>query len=138
MPQLAGRECRKKPGTAEETGDFFLTLCFLVREERGLRVPFNGALEKGTSRGYHRGPHRRAWDAKSAAAATKKPVCKHRSLSTPPLLGACAGRHCQGPVIQGQLPQDNAQCAPGCCNVMPASAAADSPHIRTSPSPRPE
>ena len=34
----------------------------------------------------------------------KKPVCKHRSLSTPPLPRACAARHCQGPVIQGQLP----------------------------------
>ena len=34
-PQLAGRESGKKSGAAEETRDFFLPLCFLVREERG-------------------------------------------------------------------------------------------------------
>ena len=73
-----------------------------------------------------------------AAAATKKPVCKHRSLSTWPLPGACAARHCQGPVIQGQLPRENARCTSGWYNVMPASAAAGSPCIRTPPSPRPE
>ena len=60
-----------------------------------------------------------AWDTNAAAAATKKPVCKHRSLSTPPLPGACAAHHCQGPVIQGQLPCESAS---GCCNVTPASA----------------
>ena len=104
MPQLAGRESGKKSGTAEEAKDFFLPLCFLVRKERVLRAPLKGDPEMGTSRGYQRGPQRRAWDAKAAAATTKKPVCKPRSLSTPPLLGACAARHCQGPVIQGQLP----------------------------------
>ena len=36
--------------------------------------------------------------------STKKPVCKHRSPSTPPLPGACVACHCQGPMIQGQLP----------------------------------
>ena len=93
----------------------------------------------GASRGYQRGPQRQAWDAKAAAAATtKKPVCEHRSLSTPPLPGACAARHCQGPVIQGQLPRDNARRASGCCNVTLASAAAGSPRICTPPSPRPE
>ena len=70
-PRLAGRESRKKSGPAEEARDFFFPLCFLVREERGLR-----ALETGMSHGYQRGPQRRAWDAKAAAAATKKPVCK--------------------------------------------------------------
>ena len=65
-------------------------------------------LQTGTSRSYQRGPQRQARDAKAAAAATKKAVCKHRSPSTPPLLGACAARHCQGPVIQGQLPRENA------------------------------
>ncbi|KAJ8795862.1 hypothetical protein J1605_002624 [Eschrichtius robustus] len=95
--------------------------------------------EAGASRGYQRGPQRRAGDARAAAAATKKPVCERRSLSTPPLLGACAARHCQGPVIQGQLPQENARSASGCCNVTPASAAAGSPRLlRTPPSPRPE
>ena len=51
------------------------------------------------------GRQRQAWNAEATAAVTKKPVCKHRSLSTLPLLGACAARHCQDPVIQGQLPQ---------------------------------
>ena len=92
----------------------------------------------GASRGYQRGPQRRAWNTKAAAAATKKPVCEHRSLSTPPLLGACAARHCQGPVIQGQLPQEIARRASGWCNVTLASAAAGSPRIRTPPFPRPE
>ena len=36
---------------------------------------------------------------------------------------ACAARHCQGPVIQGQLPQENTRSASGCFNIMPASAA---------------
>ena len=69
------------------------------------------------SRGYQRGPQRRAWDAKAAAATTKKPVCEHRSLSTPPLPVACAVRHCQGPVIRGQLPWENARRASGWYNV---------------------
>ena len=92
----------------------------------------------GSSRGYQHGPQRQAWDAKAVAAATKKPVCEHRSLSTLPLLGACVARHCQHPVIQGQLPQENAQCASGCRNVTQASVAAGSPRIRTPPSPWPE
>ena len=82
----------------------------------------------GTSRGYQRGPQTWAWDAKAAATATKKPVCKHRSLSTPPLPGTCAACHCQGPVIQGQLPREKTQRASGWCNVMLASAAAGSAH----------
>ena len=136
--QLAGRESGKRSGAAEEARDFFLPLCFLVREERGFRAPPKRAPETGTSRGYQHGPQRRAWDAKAAAAATKKPVCKHRSLSTPPLPRPCAARHCQGPVIQGQLPREKARRASGWCNVAPASAAAGSPRIRTPPSPRPE
>ena len=93
----------------------------------------------GASRGYQRGSQRRAGDVKAAAAATKKPVCEHRSLSTPPLPGAGAARHCQGPGIQGQIPWENAQHASGCCNVTPASAAAGSPRLlRTPPSHRPE
>ena len=98
-------------------------------EERGFRAPPKWAPETGASRGYQRGYQRWAWDAKAAAAATKKPVCKHRSLSTPPLSGACAACHCQGPVIQGQLPQENTRHASGWCNVMLASAASGSPHI---------
>ena len=38
-PQLAGRESGKKSAAAEEARDFFLPLCFLVREERGFRAP---------------------------------------------------------------------------------------------------
>ena len=135
MPQLAGRESGKKSAAAEEARDFFFPLCLLVREERGFRVPLKGAPETGVSRGYQRGPQRRAWDAKAAAAATKKPVCKHRSLSTPPLQGDCAACHCQGPVIQGQLPWENAWCTSDWCNVTPASAAAGLPRIHTPPSP---
>ena len=92
----------------------------------------------GASHGYQCGHQRRAQDAKVAAAATKKPVCKHRSLFTPPLLGACAAHYCQGPMIQGQLRWENTQRASGCCDVMLASAATGSPRIRTPPSPRPE
>ena len=44
-PQLAGRESGKKSGAAEEARDFFLPLCFLVREETGLRTPLKGAPE---------------------------------------------------------------------------------------------
>ena len=92
----------------------------------------------GASRGYQGGHQRWAGDAKAAAAATKKPVCEHRSLSTPPLLGAGAARHCQAPVIRGQLPRENARRDSGCCNVTPASAALGSRHICTPPSHRPE
>ena len=133
-PQLAGRESGKKSGVAEEARDH----CFGVHEERGFRTPPKRAPEAGASHGYQRGPQRRAGDANAAAAATKKPVCEHRSLSTPPLLGACAARHCQGPVIQGQLPQENTRRTSGWCNVTLASAAAGSPRIRTPPSPQPE
>ena len=59
-PQLAGRESGKQSGAAEETRDFFLPLCFLVHEERGFRAPPKGAPETGASRGYQRGPQRRA------------------------------------------------------------------------------
>ena len=58
--QLAGRESGKRSGAAEEARDFFLPLCFLVREERGFRAPRKGAPETGASRGSQRGPQRRA------------------------------------------------------------------------------
>ena len=83
----------------------------------------------GASRGYQHGHQRRAWNAKAAVAATKKPVCKHRSLSTPTLLGACAAHHCQGPLIQRQLPQKNTRCAAGCCNITLVSATTGSPRV---------
>ena len=101
VPQPAGRESREKSGTAEETRDFFLPLCFPVRKERGLRAPLKGAPEMCVRGGFQCGRQRWAQDTKAAAAATKKPVCKHRSLFTPPLMGPCAARHCQYPVSKG-------------------------------------
>ena len=83
----------------------------------------------GKSHGYQHRPQRQAWNAKAAAAATKKPECKHRSPSTPPLLGACAAHHYLGPVIQGQLPWENTRWPSGCCNIMPASVTTGSPRI---------
>ena len=59
-PQLAGRESGKKSGAAEEARDFFLALCFLVREERRLTALLKGAPERGAIRGYQRRPQRRA------------------------------------------------------------------------------
>ena len=100
-----------------------------MHEERGFRALPKQAPETGVSLSYQRGQQKQAWNAKAAAAATKKPVCKHRSLSTLPLPGACAARHWQGPVIQGQLPRENTWHISGCCNVMPASAATGSPRI---------
>ena len=116
---LAGRESGKKSAAAKEARYIFLPLCFAVRKERGFRVPTKRTPETGVSRGYQRRPQRRAGDAKAAAATTKKPVCEHRSLSTLPLLGPCAARHCQGLVIQGQLRQENTRQASGCCNITP-------------------
>ena len=118
--------------------DFFLPL-FHGTQGRGFRAPPKRTPETGASRGYQRGHWRRAGDAKAAAVATKKPVCEHRSLSTPPLPGAGAACHCQAPVIQGQLPWENAWRASGGCNITPASASASSPRLlRTTPSPWPE
>ena len=57
-PQLAGRESGKKYGAAEEARDLFLSLYFLVNEERGLRAPLKGAPEMGASHGYQHGPQR--------------------------------------------------------------------------------
>ena len=59
-PQLAGRESGKKSGAAGEARDFVLPLCFLVREERGLRELLKGDPETGASRGYQYRPQRRA------------------------------------------------------------------------------
>ena len=64
--------------------------CFRVCKERGflLHVPTKGrappkwAPEMGMSRGYRLGPQRRAWTTNAAAAATRNPVCKCRSLRT--------------------------------------------------------
>ena len=58
VPQLAGRESRKMSGAAKETRDFFLPLCFLMREESGLRAPLKGDPEMGVSHGYQHGHQR--------------------------------------------------------------------------------
>ena len=58
VPQLGGRESGKKSGAAKEARHFFLPLCFLVREEGGLRALLKGAPEMGTSHGYQHGPQR--------------------------------------------------------------------------------
>ena len=81
-PQLGGRESGKSSGAAEEMRDFCLSLCLLVREERGFRAPPKWAPETSVRRGYQRGPQRWAWNANAAAATTKKPVYKQGSLST--------------------------------------------------------
>ena len=88
VSQLAGRESRKKSGTAEEARDH----CFGVHEERGflLCVSTEGralpkrAPETGASHGYQLRPQKWAWTANTAVVATKNPVCKRRSLPTPP------------------------------------------------------
>ena len=59
-PPLAGRESGKKSGPAKDTRDFFLPLCFLVREEKGLRALLKRAPETGVSRYYQHGRQRRA------------------------------------------------------------------------------
>ena len=75
-------------GPAGEAGDG----CFRVHKEREFlfcvptegRAPPKQAPEMGVSCGYHLGPHRQAQTTNAAAAATKNPVCKHRSLPPPP------------------------------------------------------
>ena len=132
--QLAWRESGEKFGLAKEAKDH----CFEVHEERGFKAQIKRAPGKGTSCGYQRRPQRWAWNANVAAAATKNPVCKHRSLSTNHLLGACATCHCQGPMMQGQLHWENTQHTSGGCKVTLASAAKAHPAFRTPPSPWPE
>ena len=45
--------------------------------------------EKGMNDSYQLRPQRWAWNTMAAAAATKNPVCKRRSLSTPPPRSLC-------------------------------------------------
>ena len=74
-----------------------------------------------------------AWTAETCGLrprseqADEEACVQDRSLSTLSLPGECEARHCQGPMIQGQLPQENTWHASGCCNVMPASAATGLP-----------
>ena len=53
----------------------------------------------------------------------------HAPPAPPPTPGACAVHHCQSPVIQGQLPQENTWHSSGSCNVMLASVTSGSPCI---------
>ena len=53
----------------------------------------------------------------------------HYPPHSPHPLGACAACHCQGPVIQGQLPWENTLYTSVCYNITPASAAAGLPYI---------
>ena len=55
-PRLAGRESKKRSGAAKEAKDN----CFRVHKERGFRALPKRAPETGASRGYQRGPQRRA------------------------------------------------------------------------------
>ena len=55
-PQLARTQSGKRSGAAEEARDFFLPLCFLLREERGFRALPKRAPETGASRGYSTDP----------------------------------------------------------------------------------
>ena len=50
-------------------------------------------------------------------------------ISHPRPLGACAAPHCQGPMIQGELPRENTWHTSDCCNVTLASATAGLPCI---------
>ena len=85
---LAGRESRKKSAAAEEARDFFLPLCFVARKERGFRVPPKRAPETGASRGYQRGPQRRARAA--AISADPRDGQETLRLLLPPPRSLCA------------------------------------------------
>ena len=136
-PQLAGRESGKRSGAAEEARDFFLPLSLEVGEERGLRALLKGAPETGASCGYQCGPQRRAWDAKAATAATKKPVCKHRSLSTlpsrEPVQPATARVPCSRDIFPGRTHSMPHACATSRWLLPPQARLA----FRTLPSPWP-
>ena len=84
----------------------------------------------GTSRSYQLGNQRRAWNSKAASAATKKPVCKHRSLSTPPIPRSLGNLPLPGSWDVGTTaPGEHTVCF-GCCNIMPASVTKGSCHIQ--------
>ena len=89
-PQLSGRESGKILEVPKRKGDH----CFGVCKGREFRALPKWAPEKGVNHSYPPAHQRWAWNSKAAAAATKKPMCKHRSISTPPLPGPCAAYHC--------------------------------------------
>ena len=85
-PQLAWE------GVWEKVWNYLRDKRPLFRGARGERflpcVPTEGRAlpkqvpETGASCGYQLEPQRQAWNANTDAAATKNPMCKHRSLST--------------------------------------------------------
>ena len=80
-PQLARRESGKRSGAAEEARDFFLPLCFLVGEERGLRAPLKGAPETGESHGRENARRASGWcNVTPASTATGSPQTPYPSL----------------------------------------------------------
>ena len=137
VPQLARRESGKKSGAAEEARDFFLPLCFLVREERGLRAPPKRTPETGASRGYHRRTPETVMRHSGCCCCHQEPCVQAqvtiytsppRSLCSPPLPGS------RDPGTSSLV---KTQHASGCCNVMLASAAAGLPRIHLTPPPPP-
>ena len=123
-PQLAGREFRKS-----------------LELPKGQETIVSGCTRRGDSEHRLNELQRRA----RAAAISKDTRDGHETLrlllQPPRSLCASKGhypyfpswepvhRHCQGTVIQGQLPRENTQHASGCCNVTPASVTTDSPCI---------
>ena len=73
---------------AEEARDFFLPLCFAARKERGFRAPPRQTPETGASRGYQRGPQRRARAA--AISADPRDGQETLRLLLPPPRSLCA------------------------------------------------
>ena len=132
-PQLARKESGEKSGPAREARD----LCFMLCEERGLLpclptesgAPPKLPPETGTAMANSSDPR----DGQEPLMLLQPPriLCtsagQYPHTHTAP--GSLAACHCQGPQIQGQLPQENTGCASGCCNVTPASAASGSLHI---------
>ena len=85
---LADRESGRGSAAAKEARDFFLPLCFAVRKERGFRAPPKRTPETGVSRGYQRGPQRRA----QATANSADPRDRQETLRLllPPPRSLCA------------------------------------------------
>ena len=59
VTQLARRVSGKRSGAAEEARDFFLPLCFVVHEERGLRAPPKQAPEMAQATAINSDPRDR-------------------------------------------------------------------------------
>ena len=122
-PQLARREYQKKSGPVGEARDHCLGCT-----RRGASC----SMCPQTTEHCLSKLQRRAWAiviiSDPEACTDCWPHCHQGScvqaqVTTHTLPGACAARHCQGSMMQGQLPWENTHHASGCCNVMLASAA---------------